>query len=680
MEPTSSPDNNRSPRGLSRFWPVHRDAGDPADTAEHPEISVALPGEPQMVALGSRRTEFELGRDPFAPPAANAPVHGNPIPLAPGQHGGIVPVAPFASARPPAGGPSSGGPSADGPSAGGPSADGSKPVSGSSGRSGNGSGSVSGMSGNGNSGGMIGGALGGSLPAGGNPSASTGGNAAKDEPGPETDDRQATAPAGQHEAREGDPDHSGASDTGEDAAQDVESRRANPWDRDTGSFGGFGLTGRNGRFLFGGRTIDGESHRGLNGHSGHELNGRARRGVDEPSTVDGPAPGEPADDTVAAQASDENGRDEMNGRAGVPGFPAPGESVPAEQGQDGRRADAAEQPAPEGRRQATGWASVPTSTHPVVTPTSGAPVSSSPVSPGFATPAYGQPPSYVPALPDPASGPVSGVPAPRGAASAPAPAAPADQQPSPAGADNARPTVTPPTAMPPANSGQANSGLANSGLANSGLANSGLTTSGPTNSGLTSGLTSRPTSGPTISGAVAPVTPAAEPGEPQDSPKASVAETLAALRTADEAHRQWEDDNGLRPPAPRRSATLEDVEPARRGRRAAPDPDDEPALGEDHPMRPGDIEAGHIAFWDDDATRHFRAAWHEVKAEFVDDPVTALTRAHDLLTDAVNELTEALLAERDELDPLRGNTTPDTESMRMAMRGYREFLDRILAL
>ena len=64
----------------------------------------------------------------------------------------------------------------------------------------------------------------------------------------------------------------------------------------------------------------------------------------------------------------------------------------------------------------------------------------------------------------------------------------------------------------------------------------------------------------------------------------------------------------------------------------------------------------------------------------MDDPVAALTRAHDLLTDAVNELTESLLAERDELDPLRATSTPDTESMRMAMRGYREFLDRILAL
>jgi hypothetical protein len=98
------------------------------------------------------------------------------------------------------------------------------------------------------------------------------------------------------------------------------------------------------------------------------------------------------------------------------------------------------------------------------------------------------------------------------------------------------------------------------------------------------------------------------------------------------------------------------------------------------PKRPGDVVETQIAFWDPEAITHFRNQWHEVKADFVDDPVTALTRAHDLLTDAVNELTESLLAERDELDPLQNTSNPDTESMRMAMRGYREFLDRILAL
>jgi hypothetical protein len=129
-------------------------------------------------------------------------------------------------------------------------------------------------------------------------------------------------------------------------------------------------------------------------------------------------------------------------------------------------------------------------------------------------------------------------------------------------------------------------------------------------------------------------------------------------------------------PAPRRSLSLEDAEVPmpRAGRRAAEEP------VSDAPLRPGDVTLSQIMFWDEDAVGHFRSQWHEVKAEFVDDPVAALTRAHDLLTEAVNELTESLLAERDELDPLDGRTNPDTESMRMAMRGYREFLDRILAL
>ena len=98
------------------------------------------------------------------------------------------------------------------------------------------------------------------------------------------------------------------------------------------------------------------------------------------------------------------------------------------------------------------------------------------------------------------------------------------------------------------------------------------------------------------------------------------------------------------------------------------------------PKRPGDVTDHAITFWSESASEQFRADWHEVKAQFVDDPVAALTRAHDLLTEAVHELTESMLAERDDLDPLRGAAKPDTESMRMAMRGYREFLDRILAL
>jgi hypothetical protein len=117
----------------------------------------------------------------------------------------------------------------------------------------------------------------------------------------------------------------------------------------------------------------------------------------------------------------------------------------------------------------------------------------------------------------------------------------------------------------------------------------------------------------------------------------------------------------------------------RAGRRAAPEP--APGAGADLPgRRPGDVTQDRITFWDDEAIGAYRSEWHELKAQFVDDPVAALTRAHHLLTEAVHELSEALLAERDDLDPLRRTSAPDTESMRMAMQGYKEFLDRILTL
>ena len=86
MEPTSNPDNSRPPRGLSRFWPVHRDGDDPAAEAERPDVPVARPGETQMVALGSRRAP-----EPAAPIGGLAPggafppglVHGTPVPAPP---------------------------------------------------------------------------------------------------------------------------------------------------------------------------------------------------------------------------------------------------------------------------------------------------------------------------------------------------------------------------------------------------------------------------------------------------------------------------------------------------------------------------------------------------------------------------------------------------------------------
>jgi hypothetical protein len=98
------------------------------------------------------------------------------------------------------------------------------------------------------------------------------------------------------------------------------------------------------------------------------------------------------------------------------------------------------------------------------------------------------------------------------------------------------------------------------------------------------------------------------------------------------------------------------------------------------PLRPGDVAETRIAVWSGDAAQALRGEWHEVKARFVDEPEAALAEAKALVTRAIQQLAETLLAEQVDLDPRRQSATPDTEAMRVAMRRYRDFLDRVLAL
>ncbi|HCT76025.1 MAG TPA: hypothetical protein DGT23_05400 [Micromonosporaceae bacterium] len=97
-------------------------------------------------------------------------------------------------------------------------------------------------------------------------------------------------------------------------------------------------------------------------------------------------------------------------------------------------------------------------------------------------------------------------------------------------------------------------------------------------------------------------------------------------------------------------------------------------------LRPGDVEETVIAIWDPEVAERYRDAWRDIQAHFVDEPEAALGEAQDLVAEAVQALADALLAEQVSLDPHEQDATPDTEAMRIAMRGYRDFLERVLAL
>ncbi|MFD0593521.1 hypothetical protein ACFQZ4_14135 [Catellatospora coxensis] len=96
-------------------------------------------------------------------------------------------------------------------------------------------------------------------------------------------------------------------------------------------------------------------------------------------------------------------------------------------------------------------------------------------------------------------------------------------------------------------------------------------------------------------------------------------------------------------------------------------------------LRPGDVTETPIAVWEAEQAQRFRDAWREVQTRFVDEPESALNDAQALVSEAVSALAAQLLAEQGDLDPRRG-AAADTEAMRIAMRGYKNFLDRVLAL
>jgi hypothetical protein len=98
------------------------------------------------------------------------------------------------------------------------------------------------------------------------------------------------------------------------------------------------------------------------------------------------------------------------------------------------------------------------------------------------------------------------------------------------------------------------------------------------------------------------------------------------------------------------------------------------------PLRPGDVSEAPIALWDPAQAAALKERFALVLPLFVDDPAAAVTAAIAVVDEAVDDLAAALRGQHAALDPRAMTETPDTESMRIALRGYRSFLDRILAL
>jgi hypothetical protein len=81
------------------------------------------------------------------------------------------------------------------------------------------------------------------------------------------------------------------------------------------------------------------------------------------------------------------------------------------------------------------------------------------------------------------------------------------------------------------------------------------------------------------------------------------------------------------------------------------------------------------------ATTDFRSRWDLVQRSFVDNPQEAVRAGDELVAQVISSLTETFSKQRAELEGDLGQTDQaSTENLRLALRRYRSFFERLLAI
>jgi hypothetical protein len=77
----------------------------------------------------------------------------------------------------------------------------------------------------------------------------------------------------------------------------------------------------------------------------------------------------------------------------------------------------------------------------------------------------------------------------------------------------------------------------------------------------------------------------------------------------------------------------------------------------------------------------FRSRWTDIQAGFVDDPRRSVEQADGLVAEVIKNLADAFANERTGLEQRwQEGTDPSTEDLRVALRRYRSFFDRLLSM
>jgi hypothetical protein len=87
------------------------------------------------------------------------------------------------------------------------------------------------------------------------------------------------------------------------------------------------------------------------------------------------------------------------------------------------------------------------------------------------------------------------------------------------------------------------------------------------------------------------------------------------------------------------------------------------------------------ALFPPDTSAEFRGRWAEVQSGFVDDPRRAVAEGDELVAEVMRSLAQSFAHERERLEHDLSHTgEASTETLRVGLRRYRSFFERLLAL
>ena len=88
-----------------------------------------------------------------------------------------------------------------------------------------------------------------------------------------------------------------------------------------------------------------------------------------------------------------------------------------------------------------------------------------------------------------------------------------------------------------------------------------------------------------------------------------------------------------------------------------------------------------VPLFEEDAARKFRSRWLAIQSKFVDDPGDSVKQADDLVADVIKNVTMNFANQRVSLEKQwNGGDNTSTEDLRIALKQYRSFFDRLLTL